>query len=571
MDHSRDLLAAALAFLLGGVLIFGRLGQLPLMQPDEGRNAEVAREMKDSGSWLVPTLNGLPYLDKPAFYFKTVALSFALLGETATAARLSSALSGLLLLALAFGFARREYGPRAGALAVLVVATSPLVLAFSRLVIFDMMLALFVCGAIFAGYIAEQNDGRKRRGWYLLGVTSSALATLVKGPVGFVVPGLVLCLYHGLDRRWGALKRFFSPVNVLVFFGLTLPWFLGVTHQYRDFLYYGIVEESLHRYTTTEFRRTGPFYYYVPWIAVGLFTWSALVPEAIVAAWRARRRWSGADRLLIVWTIVVIVFFSVSKSKRPDYILSAIVALGLLVARVLALAVERRDGAAAGLLRRGTGMLAMLCLAGAGWLLATTLHPHRLEALVGAPRDDAARLDAILVRLAIVLLAGAAVATMAWWRRSIRTSLAVFVGVPVAVLTMGFDGARLYANSKSARALADQIAWLPDRTEMACLECYPNGLSFFRKEFVTVVTATGRDFTSNYIAFMLKKTNPWPPGVVPLAQRDQWLASRTRPVLLLARRNALSDLKSIAASHDATVNNLGAGWWSALLPPPSED
>src|SRR4029077_4821568 len=103
-----------------------------------------------------------------------------------------------------------------------------------RLVIFDMMLAVFVCGAIFAGYIAEQRQGRARTGWYALGAAFAALATLVKGPVGFIVPGLVLGVYPALRRRWGALIRFVAPLNLLVFFGLTLPWFFGVNHYYRD-------------------------------------------------------------------------------------------------------------------------------------------------------------------------------------------------------------------------------------------------------------------------------------------------------------------------------------------------
>src|SRR5437867_298476 len=166
-------LLAALAFVLAGIVIFGRLGGLPLIQPDEGRNAEVAREMKDSGAWLVPTYNGLPYLDKPAFYFRTVALSFALLGETETAARLSSALFGFALLAMTFAFCRRAYRGQAAAMAVIVVATAPLYLAFSRLVIMDMTLAFFVCGAIFAGYIAERHEGHARVRWYLLGAVSS--------------------------------------------------------------------------------------------------------------------------------------------------------------------------------------------------------------------------------------------------------------------------------------------------------------------------------------------------------------------------------------------------------------
>jgi 4-amino-4-deoxy-L-arabinose transferase-like glycosyltransferase len=568
VDSSGTRFLTALAFLLAGVLIFGRLGRLPLMQPDEGRNAEVAREMKESGSWLVPTYNGLPYLDKPAFYFKTVALSFALLGETETAARLSSALSGLLLLVLTFAFVRREYGARTGALAVMVVATAPLFLAFSRLVIFDMMLALFVCSAIFAGYVAEQKQGRARVGWYLIGAASAALATLVKGPVGFIVPALVLGVFHALDRRWGALKRLFAPLNLLVFFALTLPWFLGVNHQHHDFAYYGLVEESFHRYTTTEFRRTGPFYYYVPWIVLGLFTWSVLLPESIVAAWRARRRWTSADRLLIVWTVVVIVFFSVSKSKRPDYILSAIIVLGVLTARVLALALETRDGTAARLLRRETATLGILCLAGAGCLLVAVLHPREFEALIRMPSEKVVRLSAILTRLAMVFLLGAVLAVAAWWRRDARASVAVFIGVPLAALTVGFGGVRLYAASKSARALADQIPPLPPQTEIACLECFPNGLPFYRKQLVNVFTHNGNELTSNYIIFILKKANPWPPQVIPLDERDRWLAARRQPVFLLADRKSVDGLSAIASARGATVTNLIAGWWGALLPAP---
>src|SRR5437867_13117188 len=195
----RSFWLSTFAFLLGAFLIFARLGALPLLQPDEGRNAEVAREMNASGAWLVPTYNGLPYLDKPSFYFKTVALSFALFGETETAARLSSALFGFALLAMAFAFCRREYTERTAALTVMVVATAPLYLAFSRLVIFDMPLAFFVCGAIFAGYIAERTEGRARRLWYSLGAVSAALARLVKGPVGFIVRGLVLGVFNLLD------------------------------------------------------------------------------------------------------------------------------------------------------------------------------------------------------------------------------------------------------------------------------------------------------------------------------------------------------------------------------------
>ena len=136
--------------------LFFRLGNLPLLQPDEGRNAEVAREMKDSGAWLSPSYNGITYLDKPAFYFKAVALSLAAFGNNETAARLPSAIFGLATLVLAYFFCRRVYGPRCAVMAVIIIATMPLYVVLSRTVIFDIALAFFVSAAIFAGYRAEE-------------------------------------------------------------------------------------------------------------------------------------------------------------------------------------------------------------------------------------------------------------------------------------------------------------------------------------------------------------------------------------------------------------------------------
>src|SRR5262245_35790433 len=164
------------------ILVFGalcfRLGHLPLLQPDEGRNAEVAREMKISGAWLVPTYNGADYLDKPAFFFKVVAISLACFGNTEAAARLPSAAFALGLVVLTFVFCLRIHGLRCALLAAIIVATTPLFFTNARTVIFDMTLAFFVCGAIFAGYLAEESLGKERRRWYLLGAASAGVATL---------------------------------------------------------------------------------------------------------------------------------------------------------------------------------------------------------------------------------------------------------------------------------------------------------------------------------------------------------------------------------------------------------
>ncbi|MGD0650958.1 MAG: glycosyltransferase family 39 protein [Verrucomicrobiia bacterium] len=535
------------------------------MEPDEERNVEVAREMKQSGAWLIPTYDGLPYLDKPAFYFKAVALSFAMFGESNAAARLPSALSGFAVLALLFGFCRRVYNERCAALAVLVVATSPLYIAFSRLVIFDMTLAFFVCASIFAGFLAEEDEPRRSR-WYLLGAASAGFATLVKGPVGFVLPTLVLGIFNWLDGRRGALKRFFAPLNLVVFFAIVLPWFLGVTHLYPDFARYGIVEESFRRYTTAEFRRMGPIYYYVPWIVAGCFAWSVLLPESIVAAWKARTQWSRADRLFVVWSIALLVFFSVSQSKRSDYILTVVAAFGALTARAFDLASARGNGRAARLVLRGTVMLAVVTAAGAALLATSVVRPGTMERLLRIRGEGFTWLIPVYARVMGGLILIALTAALARWLSNLRVAFAAFLLLPLVVLTVGFSGITLYADAKSSEPMVNRIPALPPATEIVCLRCFRTGIPLYLKRCVTIVSDDGKEFTSNYIMFALKKTESRPVNIVPTAEFDHWLATRDHPVYLIAHRTSGEMLQSIAAARGATVTELEPGWWGALLP-----
>ena len=152
----------------------------------------------------MPTYNGLTYLDKPAFLFKAVAISYSLFGVSETSARLPSAFFATLLMAMLFAFCRREY-PRSNtaALAVIITATSPLFIVFARHVIFDMTLAFFVCASIFCAYLAEQSVGKIRTQWYLLASASAGFATLVKGPIGFLIPLLVVTTFNLVERNKG--------------------------------------------------------------------------------------------------------------------------------------------------------------------------------------------------------------------------------------------------------------------------------------------------------------------------------------------------------------------------------
>ena len=556
--------------IISAYMLFGRLGGWPLISPDEGRNAEVAREMSQSHSWLVPTYDGLVYLDKPAFYFKTIALSFSLLGESEGVARLSSAFFGFSLLVVVFLFCRRIYDQRTAILAMLIVATTPLYIAFSRFVIFDMTLAFFVCSTIFACFLAEESEEKQRMRWYLVGALSAGIATLIKGPVGFIVPTLVITVFNAVEGRFVVMKRAFAPRNWVVFFAVVLPWFVGLSLLRPDFPYYGIMRESIARFTTTEFHRTAPFYFYAPVIAGTFFAWSLLLPEAIVIAWQKRKSWSRADRLFVVWAIVVVLFFSVSQSKLPGYILTAVVALGILTARVFARALNNNSGRAARVVWHGTIPLLLLSTIAALLLGIIAFNPDILKSRLASKQEIFDLFIPTFLPIALSFGIVALLSAVALWTRNTRLIFAAFISLPLLLLTVNFDLLALYAQTRSARSLAENIpATLPPATELVCLECLPHGLPFYLKRLVTVLTRDGKELTSNYVIFTLNSGKPWPEGVVPIAQWHQWLTTRTHPIYLLAKKDHLAQLKEIALERGVEVVDLGSKYWAILLPTPA--
>jgi 4-amino-4-deoxy-L-arabinose transferase-like glycosyltransferase len=555
-------LAAAVVFLS---LCF-RLGHLPLMAPDEGRNAEVGREMKESGAWLVPTYNGVDYLDKPAFYFKAVALSLAAFGNNETAARLPSAVFGVGLVLLVFAFCRKVYGTRCGLLAAIVVAATPLFLANARTVIFDIALAFFVCAAIFAGYLAETVEGKARTGWYLLGAASAGFATLVKGPVGFLIPALVLLVFNRVAGRRGAWRRLLAPLNLLLFFAVTLPWFVGLCLVHRDFLQYGLIEESFHRFTSAKtFHRSEPVYFYLLIVASTFFPWSLLLPEASLAMWRERWLKHDADRLGLVWSVVVILFFSISQSKLPGYILSVTISCGMLVARLWDAALTVPGGRAARLAGHATALFAMVCL-----LIATAAFLGMGQmSVLAQPLDisvaDTGNLGNAVRPLAILLMIFGGCGLLAWYWRNIPLSflcLALFTPLSANVGLGVFD---VIYEAKSGRRIANQLSTLSPQTELACLRCFPNGLPFYLGRTATLISHDGDELTSNYITYALSKNPQWPEQIVRLTDLDRWVASRTNPVYFIVRQSDLGKLGSLAGARIASVQSLPSDYLGVQL------
>jgi 4-amino-4-deoxy-L-arabinose transferase-like glycosyltransferase len=332
--HSTALPPRAAALVLGlvGALLLFRLGAVPLLGPDEPRYARVAVEMHRSGDHVTPTLQGRPWLEKPALYYWLAAAAFDAMGETETAARLPSVLAALLLAGATALFGARVSGPRAGLWAAVVSGTCVLGFAYGRAASMDMLLAACVTAATallglgmlgMAGRLAVPAAG-----------AFCGLGVLAKGPIGLLLPGLVAAGYLLLARDRTAARRLLSPAAALLFVAIAAPWYVLVYRaQGQAFVDVFLLDHNLRRFTSTIHRHPGPPWYYLPVLLGGLFPWTGLL---VPAAAQARPRRERGDLFVLCWAALPLLFFSAAGSKLPGYVLPCVPPLALLMGRAAA-------------------------------------------------------------------------------------------------------------------------------------------------------------------------------------------------------------------------------------------
>jgi 4-amino-4-deoxy-L-arabinose transferase-like glycosyltransferase len=322
---------ALLLALVAALLLF-RLGDVPLVGPDEPRYARVAVEMQRAGEWVRPTLQGRPWLEKPALYYWLAGFAFAALGETAGAARLPSVLAALATAGLTAFAGVRPFGTAAGLHAAFLLGTSVLFFVYGRAASMDMLLAAGVTGAVvFAALRLLEAAGR----WAMVAAWASAgVAVLAKGPIGLLLPALVIGAYAAATRRWGALRAVLTPAGILAFAAIAAPWYVAVWRdQGGHFVDVFLLDHNVQRFTSTVHRHPGPPWYYLPLLFAGLFPWSGLVPAGLA---RLAPRRSPADLFVALWLALPLVFFSAAGSKLPGYILPCLPPLALLAGRAAA-------------------------------------------------------------------------------------------------------------------------------------------------------------------------------------------------------------------------------------------
>ena len=342
-ETERRLRSAAALWVLAALLWFVPLNTPHLFDPDEGRYAEIPREMVQSGDWVTPRLDGIKYFEKPALQYWATASAYAVFGEHVWTARLWSALCGFLGLLLIYALARRLYGREAAGCATLVQASALLYLGLARVTTLDMSLCFGLQLALTAllllvraGSGDAPPDAAGRAAPWLLGV-GVALAVLSKGLIGILVPGVTAALYMLACRDWMLPLRARVWWTLAALALLALPWFVLVSARNPGFAEFFFVVQHFQRYLSVAgFNRYQPAWFFVPVLLLGLLPWTTLLPGSLARALRAARAGERASALLLIWAAFVFLFFSISQSKLVPYILPLVPALALLTGRALA-------------------------------------------------------------------------------------------------------------------------------------------------------------------------------------------------------------------------------------------
>jgi 4-amino-4-deoxy-L-arabinose transferase-like glycosyltransferase len=477
------------ALLLAGFcafLFFYGLGQFGLIGADEPRYAQVAREMLQRRDWVTPVLYAQPWLEKPPLYYWQAMIAYSIFGATDWAARLPSAFDATLLVLAIYIFLRR-FRPGFELDGALIAASSAGMIGYGRAASMDMALAAaFTMGML--GWLAWRESGKKIFLAAFYGFL--ALGMLAKGPVAPVLVFLVMVLYAAAVRDLRLISKTFWPPGIGLFCAIALPWYFAVQMRNPEFFHAFIIEHNLDRFSTNLYHHSEPLWYYLPVTLLALVPWTVFVTAAFVEAVRVPRegrKSHGASRgepenqfslFACCWLIVPMIFFSISQSKLPGYILPAIPAGGLLLVEYLRrrLLKDASESVAKGLIV----LHSLLAPASSvpALLIAYLVTQHRLPG--GRP---------ILAALAIAfaLCAGTAL-TLARPGGLRMLRFVTLIPVVITVAAVLKLGSAAIDQTLSARPLALEIARIQMHPLPLAVYHVPReleyGLSFYRNQLI---------------------------------------------------------------------------------------
>jgi 4-amino-4-deoxy-L-arabinose transferase-like glycosyltransferase len=353
---------------------FMRLGASSLWDSNEAFYAETPREMIESGDYINPSFNYQPRFNKPPLCYWVVAVFYKVFGVSEAAERLAIALAALVMIATAYGLGQCAFSVEAGLLAGIGLAAAPRFLMFSRRIMIDVYLAMFMALALLL-FILSERQPKRRRLYRIAMYAAIGLGVLTKGPVAVLLPAFAFIIYLGVYRRLNQIRYLMLPTGVAIIGLIVLPWYLAVyaQHGWGDIQTF-ILKDNLSRYTQQAWGPSRGPLFYIGVIAGDFFPWSLFIVPALWCEARyglgftrgSSRKEPGASikhasnpasmaatqpavephtALLVIWIVVIVVFFSISKSKEDLYILPIYPAAAALVGKLLARWLTEKDSA----------------------------------------------------------------------------------------------------------------------------------------------------------------------------------------------------------------------------------
>ncbi|MSU23797.1 MAG: hypothetical protein EXS32_08240 [Opitutus sp.] len=466
----RDLLLLAVGF---GLLYFFRLGSYPLSNPDEGRYAEIPREMLASGDWVTPRLNGVNYFEKPPLVYWLTAVVGKIFGMNEWSVRAVPVLFALWGVLLTYAAGRRLQDRTAGLAAAIVLGTSLLYFVIGHIPILDMAVSVLMSQALFCFILGVREPAGAPRRWLFYQLYASlALATLAKGLIGFLVTGAVMFCWLLIFNQWHRLRPLHLPTGVLLFLGLAAPWHVLAALRNETWAHRYFVYEHWERFMSPVASRPGAWHYFLWIVLAGLIPWTGFLWPAVrdavsggpfgrfdgltagglKASW-ARRKENADAWFFVTWAVFIFFFFSISKSKLPPYVLPIFPALAWLIGAWLARVLAAQEVAR---LRVGLGVFSFLCGLLAVALGVVVTRP----AVVKMDAAQALALQLPALAMAAVLLLGGIFAPWLAKTRGVRAALAgmtativvFFVALQFAAPQIQKPGTKALARLVQARA-----------------------------------------------------------------------------------------------------------------------
>ncbi len=482
--RGRTMLGLVILTLILIVLWFAQIQQRQLLEPDEGRYAEIPREMVATGDWITPRLNDLLYFEKPPLQYWATAAAYELFGQHNWTARLWSILTGLAGVALVFYTARRIHSSKAGIYAALMLSSSVLYFGGAHINTLDMGLTLFLETTVFALVLSRAPGATafERRAWTHVAWLAAGLAILSKGLVGIVLPAAAFAIYSLVYRDVSTWRKLQPSTGVPLMLLVALPWFVAVMRANPDFAHFFFVHEHFTRFLTSAHHRHEPWWFFMPVLLVGALPWTVPMIESLMQALRTHIQ-DGSFHphgFLAVWIIVVFSFFSVSNSKLVSYILPLFPPLALLAG--IRISEVRHDTAArhnlvsagAALLIFAVGLLVLIS--------RSTQHPVELRASH----------IAWLAAGAALWCAGSVCAFVALRQGKVGTALAIMTIAALTIYQLALAAFDRLGPVQSTFVLAQQIKpHLNDATRVYAVQMYPQALPVYLGRTLTLVDYRG--------------------------------------------------------------------------------